>query len=67
MSEPRQTCTTCGDSETCREWDKGFPPDAAKRRLARRCKAAGHVSTPVYRAGVDPTLERRLAAGGDRD
>lgn len=61
MAEPRQTCTTCGDVEACRDWDRGFPPDAAKRRLAKRCKARGHVSTPTYRAGMSPEIEAWIA------
>lgn len=30
---------------------RGFPPDIAKRKLAKRCKAQGHASDPQYRAG----------------
>ena len=66
MSQPTQTCTTCGDREVCREWDRGFPPDAAKRRLAKRCKAAGHACTPEYRAGLSPSLVAILGLAEDR-
>jgi len=52
MSEPTQRCSVCGMSEVVRPDGRGFPPDIAKRKLAKRCKAAGHVSKPVYTAGV---------------
>lgn len=67
MSQPTQTCTTCGDSEVCREWDRGFPPDAAKRRLAKRCKAAGHVSTPTYRAGLGLGVEALIRQTAEKE
>jgi hypothetical protein len=51
VSEPTQTCTTCGDVEIVRMDGRGFPPDIAKRRLAKRCAEKGHKSTPTYRAG----------------
>lgn len=52
MTSPVQTCQVCGDREWVTRDGRGFPPDAAKRRLAKRCKAKGHVSDPVYTAGV---------------
>lgn len=52
MSQPTQTCTTCGAIEIVRPDGRGFPPDIAKRRLAKRCTALGHTSTPVYRAAL---------------
>lgn len=61
MSEPTQTCTTCGDVEVVRHDGRGFPPDIAKRRLAKRCKAAGHTCTPTYRAGLSRDLARAIA------
>lgn len=66
MSEPRMICTTCGDYEVCREWDQGFPPDVAERRLASRCRARGHTSTPTYRAAMSPVLEATLAGETER-
>lgn len=51
MSEPTQTCQVCGDVEAVLMTGRGFPPDAAKRRLAKRCKASGHASKPQYVAG----------------
>jgi hypothetical protein len=32
---------------------RGFPPDITKRKLIKACAAAGHVATPVYRAGFN--------------
>lgn len=60
MSEPTQTCTACGRYETVRPDGRGFPPDIAKRRLAKRCTEAGHRSAPTYRAGLSPDLDRLL-------
>lgn len=60
MSEPTQTCTECGRVEVVTPDGRGFPPDIAKRRLAKRCKAAGCPSHPVYRAGMSPGLELLL-------
>ena len=52
MSAPTQTCTLCGRVEVVRMDGRGFPPDIAKRRLRKACKAAGCPSEPQYRAGV---------------
>lgn len=52
MSEPRQMCKLCGRVEAVRFHDRGFPPDAATRRLKRKCKAAGCPCEPRYIAGV---------------
>jgi hypothetical protein len=49
--QPIQVCLECGDKEVVRPDGRGFPPDIAKRRLAKRCRAAGHVCDPQYRAG----------------
>lgn len=62
MSQPTQTCTTCGATAVVRQDRRGFPPDIAKRRLAKACKAAGHECTPVYRAGIGDGLARMLEA-----
>lgn len=51
MSEPIQRCQTCGDYEIVRQDGRGFPPDIAKRRLAKRCKAAGHECDAKYTPG----------------
>lgn len=52
MSEPTQTCELCGLVEVVTPYDRGFPPDAAKRRLKRRCNADGCLSKPTYLAGI---------------
>lgn len=62
MSQPTQTCRLCGAVEVVRPDGRGFPPDIAKRRLKRRCKANGCPSEPTYRAGLSPALEALLAA-----
>jgi hypothetical protein len=49
---PRQVCEVCGAIEYVKFSGRGFPPDAAKRRLKLRCTAAGHRSKPQYYAGA---------------
>lgn len=49
---PTQTCKVCGDFEVVRPDGRGFPPDIAKRRLAKRCSAKGHKCIPEYLAGL---------------
>jgi len=61
MSEPTQTCTICGTIEIVKPDGRGFPPDIARRKLAKRCKAAGHECAPKYMVGISPLLLRRLA------
>lgn len=61
---PTQTCTVCGAVEIVRSDGRGFPPDIAKRRLAKRCKAAGHNCEPQYLCGISPVLIER--AGGQQ-
>lgn len=51
MSSPQQKCLECGDVEIVRLDGRGFPPDIAKRKLAKRCRAAGHTCRPQYTAG----------------
>lgn len=63
MSDPIQTCTICGDTETVRPDGRGFPPDIAKRKLAKRCKAKGHTTIAQYTAGL--MLSRRFMPQGD--
>lgn len=50
-SDPAQTCRACGRSVKVRPDGRGFPPDIAKRKLAKLCQAAGHVSDPQYTTG----------------
>jgi hypothetical protein len=52
MTEPTQTCALCGNVEIVRPDGRGFPPDIAKRRLRRRCRAGGCRCEPRYRAGL---------------
>lgn len=49
---PTQTCLICGTVENVKLSGNGpHPPDAAKRRLAKKCKELGHRSKPYYLAG----------------
>jgi hypothetical protein len=50
--EPTVTCKTCGTSQIVVPAGRGFPPDTAKKKLARVCAALGHDSDPLYRAGL---------------
>lgn len=52
MSDPRQTCGLCGHIVHVVADGRGFPPDIAKRKLVKWCKANGCPSQPVYRAGI---------------
>jgi hypothetical protein len=52
VSQPTQTCQICGRVEIVTPDGRGFPPDIAKRRLAKLCKADGHVSQPKYLVGM---------------
>jgi hypothetical protein len=60
MSAPTQTCTECGRVETVTPDGRGFPPDIAKRKLKKRCNAAGCSSKPRYMCGLGAGLERLL-------
>ena len=51
MSDPTQTCKVCGRVVTVDLYARGFPPDAAARKLAKLCKTAGHTSQPEYLVG----------------
>ena len=51
-TQPTQTCQTCGNTEVVRQDGRGFPPDIARRRLEKRCRAAGHACVPRYTAGL---------------
>lgn len=61
---PIQTCMICGNVEAVRPDGRGFPPDIAKRRLKKRCKAVGCPCDPQYRAGLSLILQ---ALDGDSD
>lgn len=51
---PTVTCVVCRRWTEVRHDGRGFPPDIAKRRLARICADApdSHEADPQYRAGV---------------
>jgi len=51
VTEPTQTCRVCGRVVVVDFYARGFPPDAAKRKLVRLCKADGHKADPQYLAG----------------
>lgn len=51
MSEPTVTCAVCGRRVTVEPAGRGFPPDVAKRKLAKICEGAGHEPDLQYRAG----------------
>jgi len=52
MSQPTQTCQLCGRAETVVPDGRGFPPDIAKRKLQKWCKANGCPCEPRYQAGI---------------
>lgn len=64
MSEPQYSCQECGRVVRVDPYARGFPPDAAKRKLSKLCRAEGHEATPVYRCGIDPRLEAYLREAG---
>lgn len=53
MSSPVQTCELCGRFVIVKQDGRGFPPDIAKRKLAKYCKANGCESQPKYTAGFN--------------
>jgi hypothetical protein len=52
MTAPHFRCGVCGTIEIVRPDGRGFPPDIARRRIEKRCKASGHECVPIYRAGI---------------
>jgi hypothetical protein len=65
MSEPAVTCDQCGDHLIVVPDGRGFPPDIAKRKLRKQCRAKGCDGEPQYMAGIDPALARKLGLGAD--
>jgi len=51
-----QTCRLCGRQVVVTPDGRGFPPDIAKRKLARQCQAGGCPCDPQYTAGIGPGL-----------
>lgn len=58
MTEPTVTCLICGTTYIVTDTGRGFPPDVAKRKLAKICKLRGHESNPKYQAGL--VIGRRI-------
>ena len=49
--QPQQQCVLCGRVEIVKPDGRGFPPDIAKRRLVKNCRARGCPCNPKYTAG----------------
>lgn len=49
---PSQTCKVCGRVVWVDVYARGFPPDAAKRKLMKLCKQDGHKAEPAYLCGI---------------
>jgi len=52
MSEPTVTCDKCGRQAVVSPYVRGFPPDVAKRKLRKLCRADGCDGEPQYMAGL---------------
>lgn len=52
MTTPKQTCQLCGRVQFVVNDGRGFPPDIAKRKLVKLCKADGCPCEPKYTAGI---------------
>ena len=52
MTDPFYHCGICRRVVPVDYYARGFPPDAAKRKLKRQCNAAGCDCDPKYMAGV---------------
>lgn len=53
MSEPQVLCEECLVSVLVDYTMGEFPPDVARKKLFKICKAKGHVSKPKYQAGFE--------------
>ena len=61
MSSPIVFCTKCKHVMAVTPDGRGFPPDIAKRKLAKQCKSVrDHEADIQYRAGIDEGLVRLL-------
>ena len=49
---PRQTCLLCKRFVEVKPDGRGFPPDIAKRKLMKICKANGCPCQPKYSNGL---------------
>ena len=52
MTDPAYTCELCGARVVVIPTGRGYPPDVAKRKLAKACALRGCKCVPAYRAGV---------------
>lgn len=48
---PRYVCETCGREVEVAATGKGSPTDAARGKLVKMCRKAGHDCVPQYLAG----------------
>jgi hypothetical protein len=53
MTIPVQRCELCGRTQQVLPDGRGFPPDIAKRKLVKVCKANDCPSSPRYTAGFN--------------
>ena len=61
MSSPIVFCNVCKHVMAVVQDGRGFPPDIAKRKLAKQCKdIRNHDGVIEYRAGMDEGLIRLL-------
>lgn len=51
-SDPTVTCDKCGTQMVVSPYVRGFPPDVAKRKLRKACRAKGCDGEPQYMAGI---------------
>ena len=57
MSSPIVYCTVCGTVMGVKQDGRGFPPDIAKRKLAKACEnIREHEAVIEYRAGLSDDL-----------
>lgn len=57
MSSPIVYCKVCKHIRAVVSDGRGFPPDIAKRKLAKQClKVRGHEADIEYRAGMSQDL-----------
>lgn len=52
MSMPMWRCALCHRIQVVNIYARGFPPDAAKRKLVKACASNGCPCEPTYRAGI---------------
>jgi len=61
VSSPIVFCTVCRHVMAVVQDGRGFPPDIAKRKLAKVCKnVRDHEAVIEYRAGIDEGLVQLL-------